>query len=95
LSKATGSRTLQKFKKSWTTEQSLSCFEPYKKDEYSAWCKICLVKLSIAKGGKANLSKHISGASHIEACGNTNLANEAAIKSNLNAKSLDDKGSGA
>lgn len=69
--KTTGTRTLQKFKMSWTAEPDLSCFEPYEKDEYSAWCKICLVKLSIAKGGKANLSKHILGASHIEACGKT------------------------
>ncbi|XP_058454780.1 uncharacterized protein LOC131440055 [Malaya genurostris] len=58
---------MQKFRKAWINSEKFACFESYGKDSYYAWCKICLEKLSVGRGGKSNLSTHLQTKRHIQA----------------------------
>lgn len=58
---------VQKFKNEWIREAEYNCFERYENDESFAWCKVCLDKLSIRRGGKSNLASHILTKRHKEA----------------------------
>ncbi|XP_058811207.1 uncharacterized protein LOC131676097 [Topomyia yanbarensis] len=45
----------------------LVCFEAYRNDPYHAYCKTCLTKIGIARGGKSNLGTHIATKRHRDA----------------------------
>lgn len=57
----------QKFKLEWILSEKYECFERYENDATCAWCKICLDKLSVARGGKSNLTSHLSTKRHKQA----------------------------
>ncbi|XP_058456718.1 uncharacterized protein LOC131434088 [Malaya genurostris] len=60
-------RVLQRFTLKWVDSSSLGCFEAYRNDPYYAFCKICLVKICVARGGKSNLSSHLVTQRHCDA----------------------------
>ncbi|XP_062533289.1 uncharacterized protein LOC134202271 [Armigeres subalbatus] len=67
----------QKFRNEWLTIDGFECYEQYERDVNFAWCKLCLDKLSIIKGGKSNLVSHLETKRHKEAA--AKIAESAAV----------------
>nr|XP_029727988.1 uncharacterized protein LOC115266161 [Aedes albopictus] len=58
---------LQKYKEEWAAVGDFKCFSKYENDPFYAWCKICLDRLNISRGGKSNLTTHLQTKRHQEA----------------------------
>nr|XP_029734554.1 uncharacterized protein LOC115269891 [Aedes albopictus] len=92
---------VQKFRNEWTSEPQYRCFEKYEKDESFAWCKVCLEKLSIKRGGKSNLTTHLATKRHRESASKVVLDDDAlstqaelkisawAVENNISFNSID------
>ena len=47
-------------------KQLFPCFSNSKRGDSFAWCSICAVDISVAHGGKGDLSKHVKSNKHLE-----------------------------